>query len=91
MATKQMTLRLGDETLHQLNYLMWVARAKSQAEVVRTLVGLVTAAVAAGIDPQADDLFYHGGTVLTAGEQQAYRRVVAALEGLRAPSNAVEG
>jgi hypothetical protein len=80
VATKPMTLRLGETTLHQLNYLMWVSRAKSQAEVVRTVVGLVAEAVAAAGDPDDPEQFYQGGTVLTAAEQQTYRQLVETLQ-----------
>lgn len=80
MATKQTTLRLGETTLHHLNYLMWVARLKSQAEVVRLVVDLVAKAVAADLAADDPELFYHGGTVLTAGEQQAYQRLVTTLQ-----------
>jgi len=86
MATKQIALRVGEQTQHQLNYLMWVSRAKSHAEVVRTLVGLVADAVAAGVNPDDSELFYHGGTVLTEGEQRAYQQVVEVLQSLSRPT-----
>lgn len=86
VATKPMTLRLGETTLHQLNYLMWVSRAKSQAEVVRTVVGLVAEAVAAAGDPDDPEQFYQGGTILTAAEQQTYRRLVETLKAFTQPA-----
>lgn len=82
MGTKQMTFRLGEETIAQLNYLVWVTRAKSQADMVRTIVGLVAEAVAgtAGVSREDPGAFYNGGTVLSEAEQRAYQEIVRTLQ-----------
>ena len=80
MTTKQVSLRLGEETITQLNYLCLV-RHQSQAAVVADLVNIYGQAVyveAFGNNPAlASDpmLVKNGGTIVTVEEQKAVKTV----------------
>jgi len=73
MPTKQLTVRVGQAVIDDINYLSYVQRAHSQAEVISTVMQLVAEAVRAASD--ADDALGKGGTILTREEQAAWAAV----------------
>ncbi len=86
MATKQTTLRLGEDVLAQLDYLQTIAH-KSQAAIVADLISVYYHAVrveafgrnlALVDDPQ---LVKNGGTIITVEEQRALKTVRDRLAG----------
>jgi len=78
MATQQLNVRVDPTVIQDVSYLSYLMRAKSNAEVVTTVVQLVAGAVKAAI---ADDpeLWRNGGTVLSREEQAAWQAVVQDL------------
>lgn len=86
MATKQVSLRLGAETLHDLDYLQTIAH-KSQAAIVADLISVYYHAVrveAFGSNPALVDdptLVKNGGTIITVEEQRALKTVRDRLAG----------
>ena len=74
MAKQAITMRLESRVLDDLNYLNYLMRAKSTAQVVSDVVTLVAKAVQAAV-PDAPDLFRNGGTVLSREEQAAWAAV----------------
>ncbi len=86
VATKQTTLRLGEDVLAQLEYLQMIAR-KSQAALVADLISVYYHAVrveAFGSNPALVDdptLLKNGGTIITVEEQRALRTVRNRLAG----------
>jgi hypothetical protein len=77
MPTKQLTVRVGQSVIDDINYLSYVMRAHSQAEVISTVMQLVADAVRAASD--ADDALGKGGTILTREEQAAWSTLVREL------------
>jgi hypothetical protein len=86
MATKQLNVRVASTVVEDLQYLSYLMRAKSNAEVVTTVVHLVADAVKAAI---ADDpeLYRNGGTVLSREEQAAWQAVVQDLRRRAQPAS----
>ena len=86
MATKQVSLRLGAETLHDLDYLQTIAH-KSQAAIVADLITVYAHAVrveAFGSDPAFmtdPTLVKNGETIITVEEQRALKIVRDRLAG----------
>lgn len=86
MATKQTTLRLGEDVLAQLGYLQTIAH-KSQAALVADLISVYYHAVrveAFGNNPALGDLpelVKNGGTIITVEEQRALKTVRDRLAG----------
>lgn len=86
MATKQTTLRLGEDVLAQLDYLQTIAH-KSQAAIVADLISVYYHAVrveAFGSNPALVDLpelVKNGGTIITVEEQRALKTVRDRLAG----------
>ena len=78
MATQQLNVRVDPTVVEEVQYLSYLMRAKSNAEVVTTVIHLVASAVKAAI---ADDpeLYRNGGTVLSREEQEAWQAIVRAL------------
>ena len=78
MATQQLNVRVDPTVIEEVSYLSYLMRAKSNAEVVTTVVHLVAEAVKAAI---ADDteLWRNGGTVLSREEQAAWHALVQEL------------
>jgi hypothetical protein len=74
MAKQAVTMRLDKAVINDINYLNYLMRAKSSAQVVSEVVQLVAEAVKAAI---ADDpeLLRNGGTVLSLEEQTAWSRI----------------
>lgn len=71
-------MRVDPTVIADVSYLSYLMRAKSNAEVVTTVVHLVAGAVQAAI---ADDpeLWRNGGTVLSREEQAAWHALVQEL------------
>ncbi len=86
MATKQVSLRLGAETIQELDYLQIIAH-KSQAAIVADLVHVyyhTVVAKAFGMTKQVDlnpELVIRGGTIITVEEQKALMTVRDRLAG----------
>ena len=80
MATKQVSLRLGDDTIRELDYLQTIAH-KSQAALVADLIAGYAQAVrgeAFGSNPaliEDPELVKNGGTIITVEEQRALKTV----------------
>lgn len=78
MATKQTTMRLGQDTLDRLDYLAKLT-GQSQVGVVQELVAGATNwilewASAHGL-AEKPELLYRGGTILSVEEQQAVHQL----------------
>lgn len=86
MATKQVSLRLGAETIRELDYLQIIAH-KSQAAIVADLVSTYYHAVVAeafGFTKLEDinpENVIRGGTIITVEEQKALKTVRDRLAG----------
>lgn len=86
MPTKQVSLRLGEKTIEELDYLCTVAH-KSQAAIVADLVSIYFHAVrveAFGSNPALVDdpqLVKNGGTIISVEEQRALATVRDRLAG----------
>jgi len=78
MATQQLNVRVDPAVVEELSYLSYLMRAKSNAEVVTTVVHLLAAAVKAAV-PDNPELWRNGGTVLSSKEQAAWQAVVQDL------------
>jgi hypothetical protein len=75
MATQQLNVRVDPTVMDEISYLSYLMRAKSNAEVVTTVVHLLAAAVKAAV-PDDPALWRNGGTVLSREEQTAWQAVV---------------
>lgn len=88
MATKQVSLRVGQLTLDNLNYLGCLTR-KSQAHIVadwiNDLANTVRAMAEQANPALKDDPQYikNGGTIISLEEQQAVAAIARALQDLR--------
>jgi hypothetical protein len=71
MAKQAVTLRLETTVLDDLNYLNYLMRAKSTAQVVSEVVTLVAGAVKAVVS-EDPELLANGGTVLSREEQETW-------------------
>ncbi len=71
MTKRAITMRLEDTVLNDLNYLNYLMRAKSTAQVVSEVVTLIASAVKAAV-PDDPELLRNGGTVLSREEQAAW-------------------
>ena len=71
MATRQLNVRVDPTVMEEISYLSYLMRAKSNAEVVTTVVHLVAEAVKRAI-PDDPELWRNGGTVLSREEQAAW-------------------
>lgn len=71
MATQQLNVRVDPTVIEEISYLSYLMRAKSNAEVVTTVVHLVAEAVKRAI-PDDPELWRNGGTVLSREEQAAW-------------------
>ena len=86
MATKQVSLRLGAETIRELDYLQIIAH-QSQAAIVADLVSVYYHAVVAeafGMTKREDlgpEFVIRGGTIITVEEQKALTTVRNRLAG----------
>jgi len=78
MATKQLNVRVDPTVVEELSYISYLMRAKSNAEVVTTVVHLMAAAVKAAV-PDNPELWRNGGTVLSREEQAAWTALVREL------------
>ena len=74
MAKQAITMRLESRVLDDLNYLNYLMRAKSTAQVVSEVITLVAGAVKAAA-PDDPELWRNGGTVLSREEQAAWTAV----------------
>jgi hypothetical protein len=74
MAKQAITMRLESRVLDDLNYLNYLMRAKSTAQVVSEVITLVAEAVKAAA-PDDPELWRNGGTVLSREEQAAWTAV----------------
>ena len=78
MPTRQVNLRLGDETIQYLDYLCAISH-RSQASVVADLVTAyyhaITVEAFGTKAPKDKDLIYNGGTIITVEEQRALSTV----------------
>jgi len=79
MAKQAVTMRLDQAVIDDINYLNYLMRAKSSAQVVTDVIQLVAGAVKAAI---ADDpeLLRNGGTVLSREEQDAWTALAQELK-----------
>ncbi len=77
-------MRVDPKTLEEISYLSYLMRAKSNAEVVTTVVHLLAAVVQAAI---ADDpeLWRNGGTVFSREEQTAWQALAEELRKQASP------
>ncbi len=71
MAKQAVTMRLETTVIDDLNYLNYLIRAKSTAQVVSEVVTLIASAVKAAV-PDDPELLRNGGTVLSREEQAAW-------------------
>ena len=74
MTKRAVTMRLDETVLDNLNYLNYLMRAKSTAQVVSEVITLVADAVQAAA-PDDPELWRNGGTVLSREEQAAWTAV----------------
>lgn len=74
LATRQLNVRVDPTVMEEISYLSYLMRAKSNAEVVTTVVHLVAEAVKRAI-PDDPELWRNGGTVLSREEQAAWTAV----------------
>ena len=74
MTKRAVTMRLDETVLDDLNYLNYLMRAKSTAQVVSEVITLVADAVKAAA-PDDPELWCNGGTVLSREEQAAWTTV----------------
>ncbi len=74
MAKQAITMRLESRVLDDLNYLNYLMRAKSTAQVVSEVITLVADSVQAAA-PDDPELWRNGGTVLSREEQAAWTTV----------------
>ena len=74
MTKRAITMRLEETVLDDLNYLNYLMRAKSTAQVVSEVITLVAGAVKAAV-PDDSELLRNGGTVLSREEQAAWSAV----------------
>ncbi len=78
MATQQLNVRVDPTVMDEISYLSYLMRAKSNAEVVTTVVHWLAAAVKAAV-PDDPALWRNGGTVLSREEQAAWHALVQEL------------
>ncbi len=78
MATQQLNVRVDPTVIDEISYLSYLMRAKSNAEVVTTVVHLLAAVVKAAV-PDNPELWRNGGTVLSSEEQTAWHTLVQNL------------
>ena len=71
VAKQAVTMRLEATVIDDLNYLNYLMRAKSTAQVVSEVITLVADAVKA-VAPDDPELWRNGGTVLSREEQAAW-------------------
>ncbi len=71
-------MRVNPEVLEEIAYLSYLMRAKSNAEVLTTVVHLLAGVVKAAI-ADAPELWRNGGTVLSREEQAAWQTLVQEL------------
>jgi hypothetical protein len=71
MAKQAVTMRLEATVIDDLNYLNYLMRAKSTAQVVAEVITLVAGVVKAAA-PDDPELWRNGGTVLSREEQAAW-------------------
>ena len=74
MAKQAITMRLESRVLDDLNYLNYLMRTKSTAQVVSEVITLVADSVQAAA-PDDPELWRNGGTVLSREEQAAWTTV----------------
>lgn len=74
MAKQAVTMRLDKAVINDINYLNYLMRAKSSAQVVSEVITLVAGAVKAAIADNPE-LLRNGGTVLSLEEQTAWSRI----------------
>ena len=74
MAKQAVTMRLETTVIDDLNYLNYLMRAKSTAQVVSEVVTLVAGAVKAVVS-EDPELLANGGTVLSREEQETWLAV----------------
>ena len=85
MAKQAVTLRLDEAVIDDMNYLNYLMRAKSNAEVVADVIRLVAGAVKASI-PDDPELLRNGGTILSREEQEAWHGLARDLRARANPS-----
>ena len=78
MATQQLNVRVDPTVIDEISYLSYLMRAKSNAEVVTTVVHLLATAIKAAV-PDNPELWRNGGTVLSIKEQTAWHALVQEL------------
>ncbi|PSR23399.1 MAG: hypothetical protein C7B45_03560 [Sulfobacillus acidophilus] len=74
MAKQAVTMRLEATVIDDLNYLNYLMRAKSTAQVVSEVVTLAAGAIKAVVSDDPE-LLANGGTVLSREEQDAWATV----------------
>lgn len=87
MTKQAVTIRLDEAVIDDMNYLNYLMRAKSNAEVVADVIQLMAGAVKASI-PDDPELLRNGGTILSREEQKAWHGLE---RDLRARANPPEG
>ncbi len=79
LATQQLNVRVDPTVIEEISYLSYLMRAKSNAEVVTTVVHLVAEAVKRTV-PDDPELWRNGGTVLSQAEQIQWGRILRWLQ-----------